>query len=284
MGWHAYIDESYSPDKDAYVIGGCISTKEEWASFSTEWQSYLSRFGRVDESGLRYFHMQEMAYNLEEVGFFYCVMQLYVAAYISVRFNKSDFERAMRRIYIPGKIVEWDRPNYYWIAFRCLLDKFHLEREKLADLIPLDETVQFHMDQISSGKVVDKLWPEYMQNRSDMMRERYAGIPTFESDKNSLPLQAADLWVWWVRKWCDLNQTHRITAHDFDGFAKSAKRRTPRVTVDISFSEDEFLPTMERWAKSQSGGNHVMVLPRGAAEFDLPQFSSQSHFSIARYP
>ncbi|WP_245433146.1 hypothetical protein [Rhizobium sp. L43] len=94
MGWHAYIDESYTPDGDAYVIGGCIATDQDWAIFSAEWCLFTERFGRLDARGHRYFHMAEMAHRLEEVGFFYSVITKHVPVFVSARFNRSEFNRA----------------------------------------------------------------------------------------------------------------------------------------------------------------------------------------------
>ncbi|RUM11691.1 DUF3800 domain-containing protein [Rhizobium phaseoli] len=260
MGWHAYIDESYTPDGDAYVIGGCIATDRDWATFSDEWRLFAERFGRVDARGHRYFHMAEIAHRLGDVGFFYSVISAHVPIFISARFNRSEFNRALNRIYIPGAAIEWDRQNYYWIAFRCLMDKFHLERPQFDRIIPRDEVIQFHMDETSDRKSVERMWAEYIAHRPSEIRDRYAAIPVFENDRTAPPLQAADFWVWWVREWCDSGQPDKIVRHGFEGFLKAIKRRSPRATIDIAFTEQQFLPTLARMAKNQTGKN-VIVLP-----------------------
>lgn len=261
MSWHAYIDESYNPDGGAYVIGGCIATEAQWKEFSAEWQSFTERFGRIDATGRRYFHMAEMTHRLEEVSYFYSVMSRHVPVFISARFNRSEFDRAKRRIYIPGAIVEWDPTNYYWIAFRCLMDKFHLERPQLERLIPLDEAVQFHMDDTFDRKTVESMWQEYIVHRPDHVRDRYADAPIFEDDKKVFPLQAADLWVWWVREWTERGAPQRIVRHDFEEFSKSAVRQSPRVTMDIEFSEEQFLPPLARMVKTQTGREAIILPP-----------------------
>ncbi|MBB6223843.1 DUF3800 domain-containing protein [Rhizobium leguminosarum] len=263
MSWHAYIDESYTPGRDAYVIGGCIATHSDWVKFSAEWQLFTKRFGRIGADGHRYFHMAEMTHRIEEVGFFYSVISKYVPVFISARFNRSEFDRARTRIYIPGAAIEWDPVNYYWIAFRCLMDKFHLERPQLQKLIPLDEVVHFHMDDTSDRKLVERMWQEYIFHRPDGVRDRYADIPIFENDKDVPPLQAADFWTWWVREWTDQGASQRILHHDFEKFTKPAVHQSPRVTMDIEFSEEQFLPTIARMAKRQSG-REVIILPPSA--------------------
>ncbi|MBX5112661.1 DUF3800 domain-containing protein [Rhizobium lentis] len=260
MSWHAYIDESYNPDGDAYVIGGCIATKAQWTEFSAEWQLFTERFGRIDATRRRYFHMVEMTHMVEEVAFFYSVMSRHVPVFISARFNRSEFERAKRRIYVPGTIIEWEPVNYYWIAFRCLLDKFHLERPKLETFIPLNEVVQFHMDDTYDRKFVESVWQEYIYHRPDDVRDRYAGVPIFEDDKNVPPLQAADLWAWWVREWTERGEPQRIRSHDFEEFTRP-RHPSLRCTVDIEFNEENFLSVLAKMAKRQSG-REVIILPR----------------------
>lgn len=260
MSWHAYIDESYSPERDVYVIGGCIATEAQWTEFSTEWRLFTERFGRIDATRRRYFHMVEMTHMLEEVGFFYSVISRHVPVFISARFNRSEFERAKRRIYVPGTTNEWEPVNYYWIAFRCLLDKFHLDWPKLENLIPLDEVVQFHMDDTYDRKLVESIWQEYIYHRPDDVRTRYAEVPIFEDDKNVPPLQAADLWAWWVREWTERGEPQRILRHDFEEFTKAGVHRSPRVTVDIEFGEEHFLAPLARMAKRQSG-REAIILP-----------------------
>ncbi len=241
----------------------------------------LARFGRVDENGDRYFHMTEMVHRTEEVGFFYGAMRRHIPLYVSARYNRSDYERARRRIYIPGAWVGWDAPRFYWVAFQCLMDKFQLEREQLAaHLIPVDETIQFHMDETYDSKFVNRIWPEYLQNRSYSMRSRYGDVPIFENDKTTLPLQAADLWAWWVRQWCDSGEPERIGKHDFAEFVVGQTKKRPRVTIDIAFTEDDFLSSLERMASSQTAGRNILVLPRSISEVDAARFSSTGQVAV----
>ncbi|WP_245433145.1 DUF3800 domain-containing protein [Rhizobium sp. L43] len=142
------------------------------------------------------------------------------------------------------------------------MDKFHLERPQLDRIIPQNEVVQFHMDETSDRKSVERMWAEYIAHRPNDIRDRYAAIPVFENDKHVPPLQAADFWVWWVREWCDIGQPDKIVRHDFGEFVKPTKWRSPRATMDIAFTAEQFLPTLERMAKNQSGRN-VIVLSGG---------------------
>lgn len=263
MVWQAFIDESARDDEDSdlFVMGGCISTADRWVQFARDWEKLLPRFGRLDEKGRRYFHMTEMR-DMHHVVAFYRVMEKHIPAFISARYRKNDLKKAMARIHVPNAIVEWDN-NDYFIGFRCLMDKFHLLRDNLTmqEILPSKEKVQFIFDDNSSKVLVRKIWDEYMGNRPPEIRELYANEPRFENDREFLPLQAADLWAWWVRHWAETGQKENITKHDFGCFQRT-RGKGKRLTLDISFSEDEFIPTLARMAQRQLPDREVIILPK----------------------
>src|ERR1700688_2027339 len=45
----------------------------------------------------------------------------------------------------------------------------------------------------------------YVSGRPANIKGVYGAAPRFEDDQQVLPLQAADFWAWWVRKWYDQN-------------------------------------------------------------------------------
>lgn len=259
MAFQAFMDESGKHEGGAFIIGGCIATAESWAAFAVEWEQMLRRFGRVDASG-RYFHMTEMR-NMEEVMFFYRVIERHVPVYLSCRINLAELERARARIYVPGAILLWEAyADAYYVAYRCLMDKFHLERRLMTQVLPADEPVDFYFDNHGSKVHVRKAWDDYLATRPDDIRPLYGIEPHFENDREFLPLQAADLWAWWVRKWCDDNEPERIGAHDFGPFQRTPEN--PRLTIDIVFAEDQLLVTFERMARENAKpGAEVIVLP-----------------------
>jgi hypothetical protein len=46
------------------------------------------------------------------------------------------------------------------------------------------------------------------------MRRRMGGEPVFKHDKDLLPLKAADLFAWQIRRHLDLEQPNRIPHND----------------------------------------------------------------------
>jgi hypothetical protein len=92
--------------------------------------------------------------------------------------------------------------NPYYFMFRGLMDDFHrYARQQLKDIIPLDETVDFIFDDRSEKSYILAGWDEYVSELPEEEKQWYGATPRFENDQRFLPLQAADLWAWWVREW-----------------------------------------------------------------------------------
>jgi hypothetical protein len=83
--------------------------------------------------------------------------------------------------------------------------------------------------------------------------------PTHKSDINVKPLQAADLWAWWVRKWC------REDAPDWSEklpFMWGAKRDIRRLHVD--FYERDFIVELDRAFRPEAMARWNIADPVGA--------------------
>nr|NUR37546.1 hypothetical protein [Sphingomonas sp.] len=140
---------------------------------------------------------------MQRVPAFYRIMEDHVLFSVSVHFKLSEFNAARRRIYIPGvnlRWKEWGQPHF--TAFRAILDRFHIEKETFAQFgLPIDQPVDFIFDEHSIKRPFDAAWDEYISGRPPDIKERFGQHPIFRNDREFLPLQAADLWAWWVREW-----------------------------------------------------------------------------------
>ena len=83
------------------------------------------------------------------------------------------------------------------------MDHFHQQgREALQDLIPLTEKVDFYFDDQTEKSIILRGWDDFVAEMpDDEIKQYYGATPRFENDQDFLPLQAADLWAWWVREW-----------------------------------------------------------------------------------
>lgn len=205
MVLQACIDDSYDPGDGAFVLAGFVASAERWASFEREWEKSLPKWGRLSPNGSYHFHMVEMAAagQMEKVAGLYRIIEDHVQLGLSCGFLKGDLERAKARIRIPDRRIEWDifeKP--YMCCYRTLMDMFHWNRiGKMESIFPLTEKIDFYFDEQREKRQVIDAWEEYIRQRPEETKALYGNQPIFRHDCDFLPLQAADFYSWWVRKW-----------------------------------------------------------------------------------
>lgn len=239
MVFQAFIDDSRDP-AGTFVLAGHIASAEAWVAFSKDWEEMLP-YGTRSKSGDFHFKMAEMAFNPERmarVPNFYRIIEHHVLMSVSCTLNTNDLERAKARVYVPDLKIDWGYfDNPYMVAFRCLMDMFHTKKDTLEKIIPVSEPVDFIFDMQTERKPILAAWEDYIRERPEHLRERYGSAPRFEDDRKFLPLQAADLWAWWVRHWHKEGRSDKLESLDFGAW--QAKRDHPRAA--ISFNEDQIV-------------------------------------------
>ena len=242
------MDESEDPD-GTFVLGGYVASAEKWAEFSKEWEEMLPN-GVLDKHGY-YFKMSEMAARperLERVPSFYRIIEKYVVMALSCRINAVEFKHALDRIYVPDMEIDWGHMTKpYVVAFRMLMEAFHDYWSKLGR-IPAAEKVEFYFDERSEKKIIRKHWDAYMSERPEDIRRHYGNEPRFEDDRDFLPLQAADLWAWWVRKWYMEGTPEKIGKPDFGSWSGS---RLDLTKLDIRVDEDGAFKAIKSMLRTQ---------------------------------
>jgi hypothetical protein len=252
LNFQAFIDDSVtgpSPDRE-FVLAGHIAPAEAWAKFAKEWEELLPS-GTIAENGNFHFKMSEMGQTperMERVPPFYWLIENHVTMSVSCRMNLTDFQKARERVRSMAlgfglviDFVRWNNP--YYVVFRGLIDVFHLERELIKSEIPLDEQVDFIFDDQSEKSFILAAWDEYLAAREDDIRDYYGATPRFENDQKFLPLQAADLWAWWVRRWYEEDAAQvpdKMRAFDF---GKWRGKRRP--VLAFSYSEERLVETLQ---------------------------------------
>jgi hypothetical protein len=234
LDFQTFIDDSYTPN-EVFVLGGHIAMAKKWAEFSKDWEALLP-LGTLSNEGAYHFKMAEMAMTPERmsrVPAFYRIIEKYVALSISCRMNLSDFSAAKNRFQEFSVSQKWrinlDKwANPYFFLCRGLIDEFHKNREGMAAVIPLDEKVDFIFDNQTEKGFLLKAWDGYLKNQEKQnLRQHYGATPRFEDDKEFLPLQAADLWAWWVREWCEEDAADNPTKmENFDFGTWKGKKRS----------------------------------------------------------
>jgi Protein of unknown function (DUF3800) len=246
----AYIDESKSPKTGTFVLAGYIASAEKWAAFSRCWEKLLP-FGTLNKYGKYHFKMQEMAMNserMERVEVFFKAIEQHVLASISCRLNINELRSAINRLHLHGQEIDWDYVNNpYLFTLRALMDMFHSRKAEFSQFIPSDEDIDFFFDdQLHEKSRILSSWDEYMKNRLDDIRASYGSAPKFGSDDRYLPLQAADLWAWWIRKW-----------HDEGTVLDNIKNRK-FYNIDFSFTEDQLVENLQSHLRQSIGPEQII--------------------------
>ena len=249
----AFIDDSSDPNDGPFVLAGFISTSERWDAFSRDWEKALPKWGRISKNGTYHFKMSEMASfgEMEKVAGLYRIIEDHVQLAVSCAFIKEDLKLAKARLCIPGRWIDWGWiDNYYLFAYRALMDMFHNNRaEYMAAILPLSEKIDFYFDAQSESRTIKNQWTEYLERRPQGTKGLYGKEPIFRHDHELLPLQAADFWAWWVRKWTSEKSWEAKLADLEFGDWKADPYRVPR--AHIVFDEDALAQTLTELIREQ---------------------------------
>lgn len=268
MTFQAVIDDSQD-ERGVFVLAGYIARAADWADFAQEWQRLLP-LTHLGKSGKRRFKMSEMAQSADKrshLPAFFRVIERYVFASISARISTADLRRIQARILVPGIEVDWGLyANPYYVTYRCLMDKFHAARPAMTEWIPQDEKIDFIFDGHRSERQIRAGWNDYIDGRADELRAFYGSCPTFEDDEDFLPLQAADFWARWVRKWCLDGTPEKIQKWEFDGFGTSGSKKFLR--IEIEFDQNQLADSIMGALRNQIGPDKPIIDLRALDGFD----------------
>ncbi len=105
----------------------------------------------------------------------------------------------------------------------------------------IDEPIDFVFDDESEKTRLAGMWDMLKLSSSPEIRRNMGGEPIFRKDEKVLPLQAADLYAWWVRKW----EADRVSGWIKDLPFPWGKQRDIR-RLHVEFGEKDFLVEFEK--------------------------------------
>ncbi|HEV7264157.1 MAG TPA: DUF3800 domain-containing protein [Falsiroseomonas sp.] len=225
---HVYIDDSGQTEPPVFVLAGYVARAERWAEFSDAWKAALAGPPALD-----YFKMHE-AFKREgqfkgwtveardkRLRLLAGIIREHVLASVAVTVRHEDYRTALKGVVDPFL----DRPYfvlYHTIMFRLLQWELENGIDEPVDFI-FDE--QMHdSDEVQAGfsKLLEALPPE--------MRKRFGQRPTHRNDKDVVPLQAADMLAWHVRR-----HHHAIAeGQDFDTAAVPVLEAIPSAVWNLT--------------------------------------------------
>ncbi len=213
MVLQAYSDDSGSePNSPIFILAGFVTTQQRWAAFSHEWQALLD-----EPPGLAYFKMTEAenfrgqfskkkGWNVENRDDRVLRLAKSIAKYAIIRVDASllheSFERWIKSIRNPTRSSAQDNP--YFALFHMVIQ-----------IISFVRVQAFHGDQCdlifdeqgSLGADAIHFWDNLKKNpaaTAEVTKDLFSGYagnrPIFRDEKQFLPLQAADLYAWQLRR------------------------------------------------------------------------------------
>jgi hypothetical protein len=192
----AYIDESY--DQAVFVAAGFAAPADQWEKFSVAWRNALAapppiRALKTNEAmALKgHFHKWSETERDSKLVALYDVIDTHVSFAISAMvpiahlamFNDSRLNKAARNPYlhafsqIIGEVARYQYQNNTDFQVEFVFDERLTEQGKLLDV-----------------------WEAIVEDAPPDIKSQLDAPPTWAKDDEVLPLQAADLEAWWLRR------------------------------------------------------------------------------------
>lgn len=213
----AYVDDSgNSPDggkNPVFVLGGYISTADKWQSFSDAWEAECAKapaipdFKMVEANGLRgAFRGWTREATDDRCMAFARIIQAHAVVRIHTAIAWKDWHEI-----IQGKVPGMPENPYFWMFFDLMRQVADWQvRSGLQGSVDYIFDDQGLIGEMSAG------W--YSRVRAAMppsLQSCFGSTPIFKHDKDVLPLKAADMWAWHVRRylWKSIDALRRGETH-----------------------------------------------------------------------
>jgi hypothetical protein len=200
------IDDSGSDNKGpVFVLAGYVSTVERWKVFSHVWDIALKSgprplacFKMVEANRLsgQFLHwtplerdakIHELARNIKGNAMFQVRTVLW----------KKEFAQ------IQAKYPDYPVEPYTFLFHEIMgLVTRHLWRD-----LKIEDKIEFYFDEQGAfGNRASRSFKTAQEDLPPFLLEYVAGMPNHVSDKDMLPLQAADMLAWQIRRFCSDNE------------------------------------------------------------------------------
>lgn len=195
----AFIDDSASEENDKLlVLAGYVHAAVSWEVFSNDWQKVLEAHPRIE-----YFKMREAeSLKGEFSGWAPSTRdgKIDALAQVILRHKPWSVETYMSKAQytaIVGPVVPYDIRHAYLDLFYALIIKLAQWHHSVGLRIP----VNFVFDEQGQMGVDTAIWYGHIKSLQPTgVQELLGSTPIFRNDKKVLPLQAADLLAWHLRR------------------------------------------------------------------------------------
>jgi hypothetical protein len=197
----AYIDDSRSDIGDQrLVLAGYINTAEKWARFSDAWYTELRRppaidyMKMVEAVGLRGqfggWKPTDRDHKIEDLA-------RIIRHWEPISIHSSVSQKHVREIIQPVAPYALSSPYSYCFEAIMIPIAVHQSQQKGLMQVPIDFIFD---DQQGLGHQARELYQAVREQQSKPVRDVLSAEPLFRDDKLVMPLQAADMLAWHIRR------------------------------------------------------------------------------------
>jgi hypothetical protein len=194
---NGFVDDSY--DASVFVLAGFVAPADEWAAFSDEWEAAINappRIGKLKTSdAMRLkgdFYGWKPEARDEKMRIFYEIIDAHVSFGVSAVIPLGALKKVFGQGFF-GKVAL----NPYFHAISNLVSDVARHQIKIG----MEEKIDFLFDEqkMEQGKVL-AIWDRLAAEAPPDVKPMLGATPRFGTDDDFLPLQAADMEAWWVRR------------------------------------------------------------------------------------
>lgn len=195
----AYFDDSCGDEENRIlVLAGCVQSYKVWADFSLAWEAALAQ-----SPGIKHFHMREARKLVGEfdrwkaedrdnkIRFLASIIENFRPWTIAVWVSRKEHDAIVKPI--SPYMISHAYVSLFWAVILKLAHWHQLKGIRLP--------VEYVFDEQGSMGEDAAIWHRHIKSwQPPEIKALIGGTPKFENDEWVLPLQAADMLAWHIRR------------------------------------------------------------------------------------
>lgn len=193
-----YIDDSGKNDPPVFVLAGFVASVDAWLAFHEDWKAALDRSPRLEffkmsdanqcNGIFRGFSKAERDNKVLELA---SIIRNHVEFGVSIAIPHAAYDNVFK-----GRIMrDYDTP--YAVAQNLMMNRIH---NALAEAGNYEEVDVVFDRQLGQEHIITSGFTHGQSAMPPEIQARFPTAPIFADDKRTLPIQAADMLAWHIRR------------------------------------------------------------------------------------
>jgi hypothetical protein len=195
-----------------FVLAGFLSIAENWERFSDRWEDFSDQPPKTPD-----FHMKE-AYRIkgpyrwkdeterdEKINGFVDLIKVHAMYRVGSILAWPNYDKVVK-----GRVPKLIDNPYFLLFFNVILSTI-----EFMDKAGLEGTVDWVFDEQGPIGAVALGWYYFIRDSVPSLRPRLGSAPKFKHDSQVLPLKAADLYAWQIRRYLDKDSPLGIQPNNY---------------------------------------------------------------------